>query len=119
MQLDFSRLQLLGDPGTDQGRQWLLEVVDAFVVDARVKHARLARASAERDVDTVRRLAHEEKGVSAMLGAREVAGLFEAIESSPEDRTLVVCHLSAILPALEGVDREIRALAGPAELEGH
>ena len=110
MQFDLERLTLLGDPGTDDGRRWLLEMVGAYIVDTRANHAQMASALDQQNEALVRALAHQQKGVSAMLGADVVAGHFQAIEEAPDDPPAVRGHLSAILAALDQLDSEIHAL---------
>ncbi len=114
MQFNLSRLKLLGDVGTDEGRQWLLEVVDAYVVDTRVRSAQVAAALERADHPLVRALAHQQKGVSAMLGAEGMAGHFQAIEERPDDGSTVRGHLTAILTGLDRLRGEIDRLTAPA-----
>lgn len=115
MQCDLARLKLLGDLETAEGRQWLLEVVDAYVVDTRARHTQVVTALDRENTDLVRALAHQQKGVSAMLGATVLAGHFQAIEESPGDEAVVHAHLAAVLDALERFNGEIHALTAPSE----
>jgi HPt (histidine-containing phosphotransfer) domain-containing protein len=110
VQFDLARLRLLGDLGTDEGRQWLLEVVDAYIVDTRTRYAQVMTALERENPALVQALAHQQKGVSAMLGAEGPAGHFRAIEECPGDRAVVHSHLSAILEALDRLDDEIQVL---------
>ncbi len=117
MQFDLARLKLLGDLGTDEGRQWLLEVVDAYVVDTRAKHEMIVAALNQQNAALVRALAHEQKGVSAMLGAEGVAGHFQAIEEGSGSSPVVRAHLSEILASLDRLDGEIHALTSTSPSE--
>lgn len=117
MQFDLARLKLLGDPETDEGRHWLLEVVDAYIVDTRARYAQVVAALDRQNSALVRAMAHQQKGVSAMLGAEVLAGHFQAIEECPGDRTAVHAHLSAILEALDRLDGEIHMLTASSPSE--
>jgi HPt (histidine-containing phosphotransfer) domain-containing protein len=110
VQFDLARLKLLADPETDEGRQWLLEVVDAYIVDTRARYAQVVTAIDRQNSALVQAMAHQQKGVSAMLGAEVLAGHFQAIEECPGDRAVVQSHLSAILEALDRLDDEIHML---------
>lgn len=114
MQLDFSRLRQLGDDGTSEGRKWLLEVVDAYVADTRARLAEVQAAVESANQDVVRALAHQQKGVSAMLGAVGMARRFEAIEQRAGDQAVVRSHLSAIRAALDRLRDEVDRLTSPA-----
>ena len=117
MQFDLARLKLLGNLETDEGRQWLLEVVDAYIVDTRSRHSQVMAALEGENPALVRALAHQQKGVSAMLGVEGLAGHFQAIEECPGDRAVVHAHLSDILEALDRVDGEIHVLTASAPSE--
>lgn len=110
MQFDLARLKQLGDLGTDEGRQWLLEVVDAYIADTRAKYDEMAAALNQRNSVLVQALAHEQKGVSAMLGAEVMAGHFRAIEDGPGNQPVVRDHLSEILASLDQLHSEIHVL---------
>jgi len=103
--------------GTRDGRRWLLEVVDAYVVDTRSRSAQVAAALDQADAPLVRVLAHQQKGVSAMLGAEAMAGHFQAIEERPEDEATVRGHLSAILRALDRLHVEVDLLTASSPSE--
>lgn len=117
MQLDPARLRLLGDPTTSEGRHWLVELVHAYVLDTRAKHSRLAMAVEQGDASQIKLLAHEQKGVSGMMGAGDVAEHFRSIEEGAADRAIVNDHLSAIQQALDQLDDEVHALVGSSRSE--
>jgi HPt (histidine-containing phosphotransfer) domain-containing protein len=117
VQFDPARLKLLGDLETTEGRQWLLEVVDAYIVDTRARHAQVVTALDRKNPDLIQALAHQQKGVSAMLGAEGLAGHFQAIEACPGDPAVVQAHLSAVLEALDRLHGEIDELTATAQSE--
>jgi len=117
VQFDLARLKLLGNLETDEGRQWLLEVVDAYIVDTRARHSQVMTALDRENPALVRALAHQQKGVSAMLGVEGLAVHFQAIEECPGDQAVVHAHLSAILEALERIDGEIHELTASSSSE--
>jgi HPt (histidine-containing phosphotransfer) domain-containing protein len=110
VELDPARLGLLGDLGTPEGRQAVIDLFEAYLNDTRSKLSQLAAALEQGDAARVKALAHEQKGASGMVGATRLAGHFAAIEQSPGSHPEVGRHLALIGPALERLGENLNAL---------
>jgi HPt (histidine-containing phosphotransfer) domain-containing protein len=81
VELDLDRVSQMGDPATPDGRELLRELYGTYLDDMRAKLARLRAAATAGDATTIRKLAHEQKGASGMVGARCMAERFAALET--------------------------------------
>ena len=99
---------MLADPATEDGRVVLTDLFDAFDEDMRSKIARLRAAIRARDAVAVRKLAHEQKGASGMVGAAGLAGLFLAIERAASDPDAAETALARVEEGLARLDAEVR-----------
>lgn len=107
MQIDPGRLALLADPSTRAGRASLEELFAAFSSDMHAKLERIRSALDAGDAALVRKIAHEQKGASGMVGAAGVARLFVEIEGASDDRAAVERALAQVEADLAQVDLEV------------
>lgn len=110
--LDHTVLNILLDSLGDAAEFVLPDLVEAYVQDTPTYVERLELASAEGDLDQVRRQAHAMKSSSATLGAVRLAEVCKQLEhAARHDDAATVARLTpGVRPMYEAVEREMLAL---------
>jgi len=97
-----------------------LALLCRFVANHRQAPSHMADAAASGDYATIRRMAHELKGVSATLGARRLAETAEHLDASIHTEPRLDAHrmhdlIEAIEQAFAELDAALEPLAGAAD----